>query len=83
MRPSTQGEFEAYIESEAGARWLACPEFEKRCVDLFQQLEADTMTLAEAAKFVRLPVNVFRHCFAYYLAHQAQQMGTPPTGAIN
>jgi hypothetical protein len=76
--PSTQDALEAYLSTSMGCTYLASPEFEWRCIDLFTRFDAgETMTVAAASEFLDLPIDVFRHLYAEYLAAQSQAMGQP------
>lgn len=63
---ATQGDFDAYVSTAEGAKWISDPAFERRCVELFDRFDAgEEMTVEAAAVFLNLPVNVFRHAMPH------------------
>ena len=62
MKAPTQGEFDRYVQSAEGKAWIASPEFERRCIELFDRLDAgEQITGDAAADLVGLPVGVLEH----------------------
>lgn len=54
--PMTADEVKAYVGSPGFAAATLAPDFESRCVALFERLEAgEGMTLAAAANWLRMP----------------------------
>jgi hypothetical protein len=67
-RPETQDEFERYCASERGRYYINSKEFSERCAMLDARLANDAISVTDAADLIGLPVDVFRHMVARYLA---------------
>jgi hypothetical protein len=74
MRPPCQAALDAYFANPQGAAYLKSEALEKRLAQLFRRIgDGEELTVSEAADFMFLPVEVFRHVWAAVLAteHEA------------
>jgi hypothetical protein len=74
MRPPCQAALDAYFANPQGAAYLKSEALEKRLAQLFRRIgDGEELTVSEAADFLFLPVEVFRHVWAAVLAteHEA------------
>jgi hypothetical protein len=69
MRPPCQAALDAYFANPQGAAYLKSEALEKRLAQLFRRIgNGEDLTVSEAADFLLLPVEVFRHVWAAVLA---------------
>jgi len=69
MRPPCQAALDAYFANPQGAAYLKSEALEKRLAQLFRRIgNGEELTVSEAAGFLFLPVEVFRHVWATVLA---------------
>lgn len=84
-RPETEAEYTRYCASRRGRYYLDSPEFAERCALLDERLANGGISVTDAAVLVGLPINVFRHIFAIYLAmlvaHSAANAMAAPVSA--
>jgi len=74
MRPPSQAALDAYFANPQGAAYLKSEALEKRLAQLFRRIgDGEHLSVSEAADFLFLPVEVFRHVWAAVLAteHEA------------
>jgi len=69
MRPPCQAALDAYFANPRGAAYLKSEALEKRLAQLFRRIgDGEELSVSEAADFLFLPVEVFRHVWAAVLA---------------
>jgi hypothetical protein len=66
--------FEQYAATPEGSTWLASPEFAERADALFRKMELEPVTGEQAAKFLSVPVPVFRYCCAITFAGTVREV---------
>jgi hypothetical protein len=74
MRPPCQAPLDAYFANPQGAAYLRSEALEKRLAQLFKRIaDGEELSVAEAADFLFLPAEVFRHVWAAVLStgHEA------------
>jgi hypothetical protein len=74
MRPPCQSALDAYFANPQGAAYLRSEVLEKRLAQLFRRIaNGAELTVSEAADFLFLPVEVFRHVWAAVISteHEA------------
>jgi hypothetical protein len=82
--PATQAEYEAYIAVPENWAYLLSDELNSLCLEFEARRDAgEKITVAEAAEFLRLPINIFRHLYGHYLAFTYGEMGSPPSRSVN
>lgn len=56
--------FNEFVDTQAGATWIASTEFDQRCVELFARLErGERISLQAAANMVGMPLHAFAETY--------------------
>jgi hypothetical protein len=77
-RPLRESALRTYAAIPAGAAYLASSTLEKRLVQLLSRVASgERFTHRQAADFLYLPVEVFRHVWAAVLATEPTATGYP------